>query len=440
MTGPNARDIYGEAFPCECGRTHTVEPRESICAADALDRLGAVCARYCHGRRVAVLMDVRTREVAGRRATETLAEAGWEAREVLIADLPEGRSPVCDDRTKAALSAPAAGTDLIVAVGSGVISDLGKWLALDEGRPQVTFATAPSMNGYPAGNIATTVEGVKTITDGRPPRAVLADPTILAEAPYEMITSGLGDVLAKTVSTTDWRLNHLLFGDYYCARSAGLIAEIEPLYLANSADLKQRSTRAVGPLYDALLLTGVAMNLAGSSAPASGGEHLIAHSLDMIAGIHGQPHDLHGRQVGVTTVLAAELYRRVLATESPDWREGPTAIDRSFWGPMADVVTGHFAGKPDRLRVAGERLRRRNAWDHLREELAGMLHPPERIHACLAAAGAACGAEDVGCSKDRLLAALTHGNEIRNRFTILDLAVLAGIMPAAGGEIVEMWA
>ena len=69
-----------------------------------------------------------------------------------------------------------------------------------------------------------------------------------------------------------------------------------------------------------------------------------------------------------------------------------------------------------------------------------MLHPPERIHACLAAAGAACRAEDIGCSRDRLLAALTHGHEIRNRVTILDLALLAGIMPAAGAEIVEMWA
>ena len=53
-----------------------------------------------------------------------------------------------------------------------------------------------------------------------------------------MTASGLGDLLAKSVSSTDWRLNHLLFGDYYCARSVGLIDEIEPLYLNNPRGVK----------------------------------------------------------------------------------------------------------------------------------------------------------------------------------------------------------
>jgi len=254
-----------------------------------------------------------------------------------------------------------------------------------------------------------------------------------------MTAAGLGDVLAKTTSSADWRLNHRLFGDYYCERSVGLIAEIEPLYVDRPEALKARDAGALAALFDALLLTGVAMTLAESSAPASGGEHLLSHSLDMMSLLDGRPHDLHGRQVGVGTVLAAELYRRVLAIESPELRDAPGGIDRAFWGRLADVVAAQYAEKAPRLRQAKERLARGGAWDELRAELSPMLRPPEAIRDCLAAAGAACRAEDIACGPERLRAAFVHAHEMRPRFTVLDLARIAGVMPGAAGEIVEEW-
>ena len=130
----------------------------------------------------------------------------------------------------------------------------------------------------------------------RRPAAVLTSGDILRDAPFEMTAAGLGDVLAKSVSSTDWRLNHLLFGDYYCQRSVDLVAEVERLYMEHPAGIRDLEPGAVGALFQALLLTGVAMTMADTSAPASGGEHMISHSLDMVASASGGESHLHGSE------------------------------------------------------------------------------------------------------------------------------------------------
>ena len=433
-------EIFGRSFECICGRTHDLTPREIIYAENAVARMPEICARHSAGRTVAVLMDARTANVAGRETASALAGAGWHVDEVLIDDQAGGGWPICDRATHDSLSLRLGAADLIVAVGSGVISDLGKWAAFEADVPAVTFATAASMNGYTSANVAPAVDGVKTLVRARPPVAVVAAPAVFKAAPYEMTAAGMGDVLAKSVSSADWLLNHLLFGDYYCEKSVGLIAEIEPLYLDHSADVRRGRDRALGALFDALLLTGAAMTMAETSAPASGGEHMISHTLDMMSGLDGRAHDLHGRQVGVGTILAAELYQRVLAIESPDLPGPPAAVDRRFWGRLSSAVEGHFFQKIPQLRRAQETLRGGGAWDELRRRLAELVRGPERIHNCLSAAGGAIGAEDIGCSSERLLTALLHAHEIRSRFTVLDLARIVGVMPAAAGGIVDAWA
>ena len=433
-------ELFGKTFECECGRTHRIMPREVVYADDALEQLPGVCARATRGRRVAVLMDVRTRRVAGAQVAEVLRTAGWEVAELVVEDPAPGTWPICDDRTREALEPRLGRPDLVLPVGAGVISDLGKWIAQDRELPYVTFATAASMNGYASSNIAPTIAGVKRLVYGHPPVAVLSSPTVLREAPHELTASGLGDVLAKSVSSADWYLNHLLFGDYYCPRSVGLIAEIEPLYMDHPEDLPAGEPRAIEALFKALLLTGVAMTMAETSSPSSGAEHLVSHSLDMMSSLDGAKHDLHGRQVGVGTILTSELYRRVLAADRPQLARPVETIDRAFWGRLADVVEEQYTQKVPRLHQAVEKLAQPGTWEHLRAAISPMVRPPERIAECLSRAGGARSAADIGCDRQRLLAALLHAHEMRPRFTVLDLARLMGIMPDAAEDIIDMWA
>lgn len=432
-------DLYGQSISCQCGRTHVIEPRAVVYGEDAIRRLPGLCAEATAGRRAAVFMDLRTRQAAGEEACSVLQAAGWSVGRALVTDGPGGKSPVCDEPTKQALAPAMAGAYVVLTVGSGVVTDLGKWLAFEASLPFLSFATAASMNGYASANVAPTMAGVKSLLGARAARAVASSPAVLTAAPYEMTAAGLGDVLAKSVSSADWFLNHFLFGDYYCPRSVGLIAQIEPLYLEHPEAIAQRQPAAMEALFEALVLTGVAMTMAESSAPASGGEHLISHSLDMMSGLDGREHDLHGRQVGVGTILTAELYRRLLAIDRPRWREVEQEVDAGFWGRLSGAVAEQYARKLPRLREV-PRLLFGARWDELRRELRSMLRPPEVIKGCLQRAGAAHRAGDIGCDHGRLLAALQHGREIRSRVTILDLAAMAGILPEAGEEIARQWA
>ncbi len=433
-------DIFGRTFACECGRTHTIEPRETIYERGALRLVPEICARATQSRSVAVFMDTRTRDVAGLTVCRNLAVGDWQVRALLVPDPAPGKSPVCDDVTKESLAGVIAEAGLLVSVGGGVMTDLARWIATEKNLPFISIPTAASMNGYTSGNIAASVKGIKVIIDGKPPVALATDPAIVRNAPAELTASGLGDVLAKSVSSADWYFNHLVFGDYYCARAVNLIAEIEPLYRDHSEDLKARKGPAVEALFKALMLTGAAMTMVGTSAPASGGEHLVSHTLDMMSSLDGHEHDLHGRQVGIGTVLTAELYRRVLAIESPQFAQPDSSADTQFWGKLAPDMIAQCEAKKPRLRQAMEKLSQRNEWDKLRQSLAPRARNPATIKECLAKADAAHLAEHIRCSRERLLAAFLHAHEMRSRFTILDLARLAGIMPRAAAEIVETWA
>ena len=437
MNGSTMDTLYGQTIQCNCGKTHHIEPHRVIYEKGALTRLPEVLSEYTTGRRVVLLMDVRTRDVAGKEAAALLRDADWEVSEIVVPDSAQGTSPVCDDHMHDWLLRQIEAADVVVPVGSGVLNDLGKWSAFDLNVPYVCFGTAASMNGYASANVATTTRGVKSLLWARPPRTVVSDPAILRDAPYQLTTAGLGDILAKSVSSADWRMNHFLFGDYFCERSVSLIADIEPLYLDHPEDLRERKPKAMEALFHGLLLTGIAMTMAETSAPASGAEHLVSHTLDMMSSLDGVPHDLHGRQVGIGTVLASEVYRRVISLESPSFSRAPMDVDKEFWGVLGDEIETNCAQKVERLHKAVEILSQRDAWDRLREEVTPFLRPPERIRNCLKRAAAAYRAEDIGCTRERLLRAVLHLHESRPRFTVIDLARLVGLLPQAAAEIVE---
>lgn len=434
-----SQEYFGRVWDCACGKTHRIRPIEFLYAEDAVDRLPDIAARAVGkgAHSALVLMDERTAEVAGQAVLATLIGAGWEASMHLVADPAPGRDPICDDITAERIVPDAEGKSLLVPVGSGVLSDLAKMLARQTSTEVVTFATAASMNGYTSANIAPTLRGVKSLLHGRSVYAVVSSPEVIAHAPDRMTSAGLGDVLAKSVSSADWWMNHRLFGDYFCPAGVELIAEIEPLYLHHPEALRDREPAALAGLFDALQLTGVAMTMAESSAPASGGEHLISHTLDMLADLHGRPHDLHGRQVGVGTILCAQLYQRILSLESPEWTDPSRETHSELWGPLAADVAARYAEKLSRLDEARRVLSRGDAWDELRRGLSERVRCPETIHDCLRRAGAAVTPADVGVSPEHLALVVQSAREIRARFTVLDVATMAGILPLEARELVD---
>lgn len=422
------------------GRRVSIEPEHVIYANNAFDQLAGAVKEISPGKSCTVVMDTRTREVAGRHICMDLRDAALSVSEVIVPDRDRGRSPACDEATYHSLLETIGEVEVIVSVGSGVINDLCKWSAYTKGVRYIAVATAASMNGYTSANVAAAINGVKVLERSRPPKAVFSTPELITGAPYELTASGLGDIAAKTVSSTDWYLNHVLFGDEFIRESVDLTIDVEPLYMDHGELIRAKEDQAIEALFHGLMLTGAAMTMAGTSAPASGGEHLVSHALDMMSTIRGVEHDLHGRQVGVGTIITAELYRRLLALESPVWdQERATVKDFGFWESMSGPVAEIYAPKAHRIGAAVQWLRSGD-WDSLRETLSEMVRPPEDLKNCFRMAGAAHRAEDIRCSREYLLEAFLHCHEMRARFTVVDMAWLAGLLPGCAAEIVEAFA
>jgi len=436
-------DLLGKTFDCECGRSHTIPTEHFFYSDDAIQRLPDIVARYATSPEYAVLADVRTYEVAGRQVEVELKQAGASVHTLIVPD-SQGESPITDDSTLAFVLKNTPSVEAFIAAGSGVINDLTKWAAHERQKPYFTVPTAASMNGYASANVSATIKGLKVLFLTEACKGVFAVPQIIKDAPFELTASGLGDVVAKPVSSADWKLNQFLFDEYYCQFSVDLLKDLEPVYLNHPQDIKKREPAAIQALFEALFYSSVAMTITGTSSPASGGEHLFSHTLDMLSVAEGRKHDYHGRQVGLGTILSAALYERVLAIENPIFKKTPEEINPGFWGSLAETIAEEYRQKLPKFEIAARKLSNKQNWDNLRSILQENLLPAEKIKQCLKLAGAAHRAQDIriddrAAEVEKLLQIWIHANQMRARFTILDLAAMLGVMPDAAGQVMSDW-
>lgn len=223
--------------------------------------------------------------------------------------------------------------DGIIAAGSGTINDLAKYAAKQLGISHISFPTAPSMNGYISPTASLEEGGYKKSFPAQRPVALWLDYELIANAPMELITAGVGDAFCRATVQADMLLAHLLVdADYDESFFTPLLADEKWLF-SNPDKIKNRDVEAIRRLMNMLLLGGEAMFRAGSSAPASQGEHMIAHLMesrlpDLKTDNHQPPTILHGHQIAVTTLYMLDLQQKILASDMPlqlIWREADEA-------------------------------------------------------------------------------------------------------------------
>ena len=432
-------NLFGYEQACACGRVHRVDLQGAELASGCLERVCEWAAHLGAGLSLGLVSDDRTWQVAGERVERFLKRAGHRVRLCRLVDGAGGR-PHADAESLAFVEREMAGQDLLVAVGSGTINDLCKLASFNLGRPYLAVATAPSMNGYTSAIAAIMRDGVKRTEECHRRMAVIADLDILAAAPAELIASGLGDLESKPTSTADFRLAGRLRDGYYCSAPEAVVLSAEARVADAAEAIGRAEPEAIGLLVEALLLSGISMKLAGSSSPASGGEHLLSHHWDMLAPLEGRVEGWHGAQVGVATIVSSALYESLqevdpgsldldgLVAARPDEETLRRAI-RKRHGPLADQVEAEFFAK----HLPGEDLRREldsivKGWDELWAVLADVLRPADKVRGILRAAGAPIRMEDLGLSDEHLRRSFLAAREIRGRFTVLDFAADLGLL------------
>lgn len=411
-----------------------LETRAVLLDTGALERCVPPLRGELGDGRWLIVCDEHTWSAAGERTRAALEAAGqpwtrWDAP-----DGPHGH-PVCDEETVAACreAIRSEGARAVLAIGSGTLNDIGKFGAHKAGVPAGCIATAPSMNGYTSGIAAVLTDGVKTTQACTPTRVIIADTEVMAAAPAELIQSGIGDLASKPVSNADWVISAHLTGSTHSSDAEEVIAASWGLLDGVAPGLKARDPQAVERLSASLILSGFAMTVAGSSAPASGGEHLISHYLDMVAINAGEEHDLHGRQVGVGTLVSALLYERLLAldptTIDPDARAAALAppaeheqLIRERFGTLAEAVLPHArAGYPEPETLRARLAALRKNWSTIMAEARATLRPARDIAGELSQAGAPVSYAEISTDRETALRSIVHSRDIRSRYTILDL-------------------
>jgi glycerol-1-phosphate dehydrogenase [NAD(P)+] len=260
--------------------------------SNALDRLGIYLSRFQHRQVVLIESQGLTPQIS-RRCIEATAGENIE----IIA-----RRSIVDNDFEQAIalftSLPKAAT-AIVGLGGGKALDLAKYVSFLAKLPYFAVPTSLSNDGFSSPQASLTVRGKRRSLAAAMPFGVVVDPGVCLQAPRLLTLSGVGDLAAKFTAIFDWKLAFRSVGEPVDDFAALLTDSSVHAFLARPV-LDEEGIRI---LATSLLFNGIAMEVCGSSRPASGSEHLISHALDELS---VRPR-LHGLQVGVATYLMSLL-------------------------------------------------------------------------------------------------------------------------------------
>ncbi len=270
-------------------------PRDVVIGHDAIEQLPAVCEDLSLGNSALIITGTQTRNVAGDQAGQLLAEE-YDVATVSTTEISLDTITAVEEMGRDA--------DFLIGVGGGRVIDTAKIASFNIDRQFISIPTAASHDGIASSRASVpTVDGNISMS-AHPPVAVIADTAIIARAPHRLLAAGCADVISNYTAILDWELSHRIRGEplsEYALTLSRMTAEI----LVKDADLiRPQSEEGAWIATKALVSSGVAMSIAGSSRPASGGEHKFSHALDRLAPGKG----LHGEKCGIGAIITMYLH------------------------------------------------------------------------------------------------------------------------------------
>ncbi len=385
---------------------------------------------FCDQRamtRFFLVADSNTYQVLGQRVEHSLQSSGIDVKTILLS----GESVHTDAHSILQTLVAANGEDRpYIAVGSGTITDITRFVSHRTREPFISLPTAPSVDGYTSIVAPTVVGNYKFPLPAQPPIAVFADLPTLCAAPKALIAAGLGDLLGKLTSLVDWRIGALLYDEPYNAEIAQQMrASVERTVVVIDS-IAAAQCEGITRLMDGLIGAGFGMLAFGESRPASGSEHHLCHYWEMKRILEDRPAILHGADVGIGTILSARRYEvlraitRAQASTRLQQRTLPTQQEmigeiRAGYGAAAEQIIEIQAPLLNMNESDLERLKTRilSHWDDI-QAAAALVPPAKQIERWLSAAGGPTHPSEIGLSPDETQLGLVSAHYLRDRFTL----------------------
>ena len=394
---------------------------------------------YCEAqglRRFTLISDANTFRALGQRVEAALKQQGYDVATVVL----DGKEVVADAHyILEALMASQIGATTYLAVGSGTVTDITRFISYRTGNAFISLPTAPSVDGFTSIGAPLILRGVKRTLLCQAPTALFGDLQTLTEAPHALVAAGYGDMVGKVTSVADWRLGSVVWGERYDAAVHQQFRAAIESCLAATPEVGKQSPEGVTKLLETLVESGFGMLAFGNSNPASGAEHHSSHYWEMLLLQEGRPALLHGAKVGYATIQVArqyaklramsrqELLDRLEASTLPD-RDAEIAIIRQGFPTVADEVISDHKPFLDMTQEQYDQLKQRIAdcWDSI-QEIAADVPPPEVITEYLDVAGAPTTTAALGLSEDEIKLGFKYGHYLRQRFSIMKLSRVLGL-------------
>lgn len=414
--------------PCACGREHELDVEKILIQPGAVRELEDILVNF---QNPVFICDSNT-----RAAAEPFLEEEFKDYPVIELN-PEGLmtdnrgvNKVMKQLDYCDRGLSSVSVDVLVAIGSGTIHDLTRYAATEYDIPFVSIPTAASVDGYAANVAALTWDGLKKTVSAASPRWILADTDIFAAAPYRLTASGVSDFLGKYISVLDWRVAHLVTGEYICEEICELLEKSLRDVSRALHDIRYGDREATEKLMYALILSGLCMQMAGDPRPVSGAEHMVSHLWDLDVLNDVPTNALHGEQVGLGLLLVTDYYKRLghairhkhvrVKSETAKGLE-MNILEQTFG--RKDLLEGIIAeNTPNPLENIDLEALEEMLPDI--EELISDLPDLDDMYDKLREAGCVRKTESVGLNAELIDATLQNSPYVRNRLTLLRLAKL----------------
>lgn len=383
------------------------------------------------GSYLGVVCDQNTYEIAGERLAKALKNHGFLLN---IFVFTKGVHASLEEAEKLLIA--LSGVELIIAVGSGTINDLCKYTSFQLNIPYVVLGTAPSMNGYSSNSASLSKNGIKRSFKAQLPIAIYADLEVLQKAPLRMIRSGIGDLLCRPTAQFDWYLSSLLVQTTYDDTPFKWLAPLEEGFFEDAESCIHRQERALQHLFELLIISGLGMSWMEGSYPASQGEHMLVHALEVNYPEKTQ-HYFHGELVGVASVTLHQIQKNLWETEPIK----PEVVPHNFINTLYDLnmlstVVDKDIVEECKSGLAEKQNLLQEQWEAVCQKLfyekkwredkvfSSCLQEGSKIKNILQKIGAPLAPRDISLEESSYFGTLAWTHLTRNRFTSLDVRAL----------------
>ena len=393
--------------PCACGRDHELRTKLVVCEHGALKSFDKYMEDAGLSGFRTVIYDTNTYNLPSITHVKADQEIVLEAKGL------HSEKGLIEDCMTRFVQKP----DYVVVVGGGTLMDFGRYSAWKLGIPFVAIPTIVSSDGFTADICSIIIDGQKKSIPMQAADAVICDIDVVAGAPMFLTIAGVQDIMAKVVSIADWKIAHIVSGEYFCQKVCDMAQEALDLMTKCAYDLKAGKEPDIETMAYTQMLSGLTMQILSNSRAASGAEHLVAHLVEMKPRGFENAHGLHGECVGVGTLMCAQAYHKLAERESVEVKPF-TPIDEEWvrweFGDLADGILKE--NENDVLKTfPPENIKEH--WQEIRDVIAG-IPTYEELDELFAAIGAKHTLEELGIDPAVKDSFLDISSAIRNRLTL----------------------